>query len=335
MLRVPHVLQAASQHVRLKPQVIPPLPGRCRDACDYWREALRRDPGDARCNQALGLWHLRRGEAAAAERCLRAAVGRLTARNPNPADGEAHYGLGLALRARGGRDKEAYAAFYKSTWNWAWRSPAFYQLAQVGGGEGCTWAAVREEGWACWFRWQACRCLCLARLVAPELSHPWLKPLLPPACLAVSPLQMDAARGEWETAAQHCRAALATNADFLQASYSLGCTISACCCPARWPRALLPCIAVPDRHSDLALHASLFPLLKPLPFPFTGPQPVCCSAAPRRQGGRGCGADLRQQGVGWAGLVVCAPRGRGGGHGVRHAGGSGRGFRLRRRRCRL
>lgn len=29
--------------------------------------------------------------------------------------------------------------------------------------------------------------------------------------------QMDAARGDWEAAAQHCRAALATNADFLQA----------------------------------------------------------------------------------------------------------------------
>jgi hypothetical protein len=28
----------------------------------YWREALRRDPGDARCNLALGRWHLRRGE---------------------------------------------------------------------------------------------------------------------------------------------------------------------------------------------------------------------------------------------------------------------------------
>jgi hypothetical protein len=28
----------------------------------YWLEAIRRDPGDARCRHALGLWHLRRGE---------------------------------------------------------------------------------------------------------------------------------------------------------------------------------------------------------------------------------------------------------------------------------
>ena len=28
----------------------------------YWREALRRDPLDSRCNNAMGLWHLKRGE---------------------------------------------------------------------------------------------------------------------------------------------------------------------------------------------------------------------------------------------------------------------------------
>lgn len=33
----------------------------------------------------------------------------------------------------------------------------------------------------------------------------------------LSTLQMDASCGDWEAAAQHCRAALATNADFLQA----------------------------------------------------------------------------------------------------------------------
>ncbi len=28
----------------------------------YWREAIKRDPGDSRCNLALGRWHLNRGE---------------------------------------------------------------------------------------------------------------------------------------------------------------------------------------------------------------------------------------------------------------------------------
>ena len=40
----------------------------------YWREALRRDPGDSRVNNAMGLWHLRRGEFDQAEGHFRRAV---------------------------------------------------------------------------------------------------------------------------------------------------------------------------------------------------------------------------------------------------------------------
>ena len=96
----------------------------------YWREALRRDAGDARCHLALGRWHLRRGEFPDAERHLRASVARLTLRNPNPADGEAHYQLGVCLRHLG-RDAEAYDAFYKSAWNQAWQSAAYHALAEL------------------------------------------------------------------------------------------------------------------------------------------------------------------------------------------------------------
>ncbi len=59
----------------------------------YWREALRREPGDSRSNAALGRWHLRRGEFVAAERCVRRAVESLTRRNPNPDNGEPSYVL--------------------------------------------------------------------------------------------------------------------------------------------------------------------------------------------------------------------------------------------------
>lgn len=112
----------------------------------YWREALRRDPGDARCHLALGRWHLRRGEFSAAEQHLRASIARLTARNPNPADGEAFYQLGVcrrhqwlaALSQPGANAKDhdalladAYAAFYKATWNHAWQSAAFHALAEI------------------------------------------------------------------------------------------------------------------------------------------------------------------------------------------------------------
>lgn len=106
-----------------------------RPADIYWREALRRDPGDIRCNTALGIWHLRRGEFTAAEACLRKAIERLTRRNPNPSTGEAHYHLGLALRHLG-RIDAAYDALYKATWNAAWRGPAHLALAEIDGTRG-------------------------------------------------------------------------------------------------------------------------------------------------------------------------------------------------------
>lgn len=96
----------------------------------YWREALRRDEGDSRAHHALGRWHLRRGEVEAAEKHLRAAIARMTERNRNPPDGEPFYNLGRTLAYRERLD-EAYEAFYKSSWNAAWRGPAYQRLAEI------------------------------------------------------------------------------------------------------------------------------------------------------------------------------------------------------------
>lgn len=96
----------------------------------YWREALRRDPGDSRCQLAMGRWHLRRGEFATAENHLRLSIHRLTLRNPNPYDGEALYQLGRCLRFPG-RDSDAYDAYYKATWNQAWAGAAYHRLAEI------------------------------------------------------------------------------------------------------------------------------------------------------------------------------------------------------------
>jgi tetratricopeptide (TPR) repeat protein len=96
----------------------------------YWREALRRDPLDSRCNNAMGFWHLRHGEFTAAEKYFRQSIRRLTRRNGNPADGEAFYNLGLCLRFLG-RDEEAYAMFYKAVWNQAWMSAGYHALAEI------------------------------------------------------------------------------------------------------------------------------------------------------------------------------------------------------------
>lgn len=96
----------------------------------YWCEALRRDPFDSRCNNALGMWHLYRGEFAEAEKHFCKAIERLTRRNANPYDGEALYNLGLCLRHLG-RDDEAYDSFYKATWNQAWAAAGYHALAEI------------------------------------------------------------------------------------------------------------------------------------------------------------------------------------------------------------
>ncbi len=96
----------------------------------YWEEALRRDAGDSRCNHALGLWRLHRGEFAAAEEHFRKAIARITRLNPNPYDGEPYYSLGLVLRFQK-KDDEAYAAFHKAAWNAAWVGPAYHALAEL------------------------------------------------------------------------------------------------------------------------------------------------------------------------------------------------------------
>ena len=95
----------------------------------YWDEGLQRDPYESRIRNALGLWHLRRGEFEKAAEDFQAAITRLTALNPNSRDGEVYYNLGLAFRYQG-RGKDAYDAFYKATWNAAWRAPAFFALAE-------------------------------------------------------------------------------------------------------------------------------------------------------------------------------------------------------------
>jgi tetratricopeptide (TPR) repeat protein len=94
----------------------------------YYLEALRRDPGDSRCNNAMGLLLYRRGRFFEAESYFRKAVKRLTVRNPNPYDGEPYYNLGLSLSMQA-RYLEAQDAFYKAVWNAAVQDAAYYELA--------------------------------------------------------------------------------------------------------------------------------------------------------------------------------------------------------------
>ena len=97
---------------------------------DYYLEALRRDPGDIRCNNAMGLLMLRRGKPEEAEKYLRKAIETMTERNPNPYDGEPYYNLGVALKEQN-KLSEALDSFWKSTWNAAWQDAAFFMIARI------------------------------------------------------------------------------------------------------------------------------------------------------------------------------------------------------------
>jgi tetratricopeptide (TPR) repeat protein len=96
----------------------------------YYEEALRRDPNDIRNNNALGLWLLRRGQFEKSIPYFETAIKTITQRNPNPYDSEPYYNLGLALKYVG-RDKEAYDAFFKSTWSSAWQDAGYFSVAQI------------------------------------------------------------------------------------------------------------------------------------------------------------------------------------------------------------
>lgn len=96
----------------------------------YWHEGLKREPENARLNNAIGLMLLRKGRFSEAEKHFTSAVRRLTLRNPNPYDGEPFYNLGLA-RLYQGKNSEAYDAFYKCVWNYAWQSAGYYSLAGI------------------------------------------------------------------------------------------------------------------------------------------------------------------------------------------------------------
>ena len=115
--------------------VVPPEP--------YYEEALQRDSGDVRVNTTVGANLNKRALFEDAERHLRTALTRLTGGYVRSGDAEAEYQLGLALRGQG-RDGEAYDQFYRATWDVAFHSAAFHQLAELSMREGAWERALNE-----------------------------------------------------------------------------------------------------------------------------------------------------------------------------------------------
>ncbi|MCX8037708.1 MAG: DUF5107 domain-containing protein [Candidatus Sumerlaeia bacterium] len=101
----------------------------------YFEEALRRDPGDYRCNVAMGILDYKRGMLNSAEKHFRAAVERATKNYTAPRDGEALYYLGITLKAQD-KDDEAREVLGKAAWSAAWRSAAAHALAELAAKKG-------------------------------------------------------------------------------------------------------------------------------------------------------------------------------------------------------
>ena len=100
------------------------------EPADYFEEALRRDPGESRCNTAMGNIRLKEGRFEEAIEYYDKAIARLTQRNDNPYDVEALYHKGVALRYLGRLD-EAYNYFYRSIWSYDYIAAGYYALAGI------------------------------------------------------------------------------------------------------------------------------------------------------------------------------------------------------------
>ncbi|QGY46648.1 DUF5107 domain-containing protein [Maribellus comscasis] len=102
------------------------------NALDYYIEALQRDSNDIRTNTAVGNYYLKNGDFETARKYLATAIRRLTADYTRPSNCEALYLQGLTLKALGLFD-EAVDTLYRATWDYAYHSAAYFELAQISG----------------------------------------------------------------------------------------------------------------------------------------------------------------------------------------------------------
>ena len=100
------------------------------DAMEYWREALRRDPGDIRTNTAVGTIFLRNGDYNTARRYFTRAIKRLTKDYTRPSDCESLYLEGITLKALE-LYNEAIDTLYRATWDHAWHAAAYLELSRI------------------------------------------------------------------------------------------------------------------------------------------------------------------------------------------------------------
>lgn len=97
---------------------------------DYFKEGLRRDPNDIRCNVAMGDVLLQRGQYDEAAKLFTKAIERATLRNCNPYDTEPYYKRALCkffcCDLAG-----AYEDAFLAVWSYPLRSAGYYLLAKI------------------------------------------------------------------------------------------------------------------------------------------------------------------------------------------------------------
>ncbi|MFY9150548.1 MAG: DUF5107 domain-containing protein [Prolixibacteraceae bacterium] len=97
---------------------------------EYYEEALKRDPSNIRVNTAMGNQCLKNGDYTTARSYFAKAIKRLTHDYTRPSTCEALYQQGLTLKAMGLFD-EAIDTLYRATWDYAYYSAAYFELAQI------------------------------------------------------------------------------------------------------------------------------------------------------------------------------------------------------------
>ncbi|MDX1285969.1 MAG: DUF5107 domain-containing protein, partial [Draconibacterium sp.] len=97
---------------------------------DYFEEALKRDPNDIRTNTTMGRKALMNGDYTTARKYLTTAIKRITKDYTRPKTCEALYLQGLVLKAMG-LYEEAIDTLYRATWDYAYSSAAYFELAQI------------------------------------------------------------------------------------------------------------------------------------------------------------------------------------------------------------
>ncbi len=97
---------------------------------NYYDEVLKRDPNNIRTNTAIGNLYLKNGEYGTARKFFAKAIKRLTLDYTRPSTGEALYLQGLTLKALG-LYEEAIDTLYRATWDYAYHSAAYFELAQI------------------------------------------------------------------------------------------------------------------------------------------------------------------------------------------------------------